>query len=46
MWQAERAWRDRLNSVSLAEVTKKMLRETTPEERRRGKAWLTTNARP
>jgi Rrf2 family protein len=46
MWQAERAWRDRLNSVSLADVTKRMLREIAPEERRRGSAWLTTNARP
>jgi Rrf2 family protein len=46
MWQAERAWRDRLDSVSLADVTKRMLREITPEERRRGRAWLTTNARP
>jgi Rrf2 family protein len=46
MWQAERAWRDRLASVSLADTTKRMLRQITPDERRRGSAWLTTNARP
>jgi Rrf2 family protein len=46
MWQAERAWRDQLKSVSLADVTKRMLRQVAPEERRRGRTWLTSNARP
>jgi Rrf2 family protein len=46
MWEAEQAWRDRLDSTSLADVTKKMLRHIDPEERRRGRAWLTANARP
>jgi Rrf2 family protein len=46
MWEAEKAWRDRLASTSLARVTKTMLRHIDPEERRRGRDWLSANARP
>ena len=46
MWEAERAWRDSLAGVSLADVTRTMLRQIDPEEQRRGRAWLTAHARP
>jgi Rrf2 family protein len=46
MWDAERAWRDRLTSITLAAVTKRMLHSIDPAERGRGRAWLAANARP
>jgi Rrf2 family protein len=46
MWEAEQAWRDRLATTSLADVTKRMLFDIDAEERECGQTWLTANARP
>lgn len=46
MWDAEQAWRDHLANLSLADVTRRMLRQIDPDVRECGRTWLTANARP